>query len=300
MTFLEIEAFLNIVQYGSFSAAAEKLYITQPALGRRIRALEEELGYALFVRNKGVRHVELTRQGQAFIGLAHRWQALWNETQEEALLGNEKSFYVASVGSLMAFLLPTVFQTFMKENPECSLHVMTLHSSDAYGYVSNKKADIAFITDPLYSSQVKTNILFEEELCLVVGKDLKLPPVLKLADLDPRHEIRTQWDRNFDAWHNYFFGSSAVPRVYLDEMGFMQYFTQSGDTWAFLPRSIASTMVEKFPVSIHELDIKPPNRTLYYLYRVQDASPYQDMLLRLCLEQLSKEDGITIRDQEQH
>ena len=45
MTFLEIEAFLNIVQYGSFSAAAEKLYVTQPALGRRIRALEEELGY---------------------------------------------------------------------------------------------------------------------------------------------------------------------------------------------------------------------------------------------------------------
>ena len=60
MTFLEIEAFLKIAQCGSFSAAAEKLYITQPALGRRIRALEEELGYSLFIRNKGVRHVELT------------------------------------------------------------------------------------------------------------------------------------------------------------------------------------------------------------------------------------------------
>ena len=42
MTFLEIEAFLKIAQCGSFSAAAEKLYITQPALGRRIRALEQE------------------------------------------------------------------------------------------------------------------------------------------------------------------------------------------------------------------------------------------------------------------
>lgn len=111
MTFLEIEAFLKIAQCGSFSAAAEKLYITQPALGRRIRALEEELGYSLFIRNKGVRHVELTRQGRAFVGIAHRWQALWNETQEEALLGNEKSFYVASVGSLLAFMLPTVFQS---------------------------------------------------------------------------------------------------------------------------------------------------------------------------------------------
>ena len=152
MTFLEIEAFLKIAQCGSFSAAAEKLYITQPALGRRIRALEEELGYSLFIRNKGVRHVELTRQGRAFVGIAHRWQALWNETQEEALLSNEKSFYVASVGSLLAFMLPTVFQEFIRNTPECSLHVTTLHSSEAYSYVNNKTVDIAFITDPMYSS----------------------------------------------------------------------------------------------------------------------------------------------------
>ena len=45
MTFLEIEAFLKITETGSFSAAAEALYVTQPALGRRIRAMEEELGY---------------------------------------------------------------------------------------------------------------------------------------------------------------------------------------------------------------------------------------------------------------
>lgn len=296
MTFLEIEAFLKIVQCGSFSAAAEKLYITQPALGRRIRALEEELGYSLFIRNKGVRHVELTKQGQAFIGIAHRWQALWNETQEEALLGNEKSFYVASVGSLMAFMLPTVFQTFMKENPECSLHVTTLHSVDAYGYVSNKTVDIAFITDPMYSSQVKTNILFEEELCLVVGKDLHLPKKLEISALNPRLEIRTVWDRNFASWHDYYFGSSAVPRVYLDEMGFLQYFTQNGDNWAFLPVSIARNMVKNSPVSIHELDIKPPNRTLYYLHRVQDESPYQEYLLNLCRQKLAQEEGITLKN----
>lgn len=294
MTFPEIEAFLHIVQYGSFSAAAEKLYITQPALGRRIRALEEELGYSLFVRSKGVRHVELTRQGRAFIGLAHRFQALWNEMQEEALLGNERSLYVASVGSLLAFLLPTVFQTFMREHPECSLHVTTLHSSEAYSNVSDKSADIAFITDPMYSSQVKTNILFREKLCLVVGKDLNLPKKLKVSELDPRQEIRTQWDRQFEAWHKYFFGSSAIPRIYLDEMGFLQYFTQHGDNWAFLPVSIARSILKNAPVSVHELDIDPPSRTLYYLYRVQNASPYQEQLLKLCRERLSQDDGVSV------
>lgn len=298
MTFLEIEAFLKITETGSFSAAAEALYVTQPALGRRVRALEEELGYPLFVRSKGVRRVDLTRQGQAFIGLAHRWQALWNETQEATLLGNERSFYVASVGSLLAFMLPTVFQTFMKEHPECSLHVSTLHSSEAYSYVSNKSVDMAFITDPMYSSQVKTNILFQEKLCLVVGKDLNMPEKIKISELNPRQEIRTRWDRNFDAWHSYYFGSNAVPRVYLDEMGFLQYFTQGGDNWAFLPVSIARTVLKDAPVSIHELDVEPPKRTLYYLDRLDDASPYEAHLLSLCRRRLSGEAGITVMSDE--
>ena len=147
----------------------------------------------------------------------------------------------------------------------------------------------------MYSSQVKTNILFEEELCLVVGKDLHLPEKLQISALDPRLEIRTQWDRNFASWHDYYFGSSAVPRVYLDEMGFLQYFTQNGDNWAFLPVSIARNMVKNSPVSIHELDIKPPNRTLYYLHRVQDESPYQEYLLNLCRQKLAQEEGITLK-----
>lgn len=299
MTFLEIEAFLSIAQSGSFSSAAEKLYVTQPALGRRIRALEEELGYTLFVRGKGQRHVQLTRQGQAFIGLAHRWQALWNETREAALLGHEKNFYVASVGSLMAFVLPAVFQTFIREHPECSLHVSTLHSNEAYSYVSGKNADIAFITDPMYSSQVTTTMLFQEDLCLVAGTGMKFPEEVHLKDLDPRSEILTRWDRNFDAWHDYYFGAMTMPRVYLDEMGFLQFFTQSGDNWAFLPVSMARRMLKTAPISIHKLaDAQLPKRTLYYLNRVGDSSPYETALLSLCREILSKEEGVRVTSEE--
>ena len=70
MTEREIEAFLTIVRTGSISAAAEVLYVTQPALSRRIRALEQELGYQLFIRKKGLRNVGLTAEGKAFLSLA--------------------------------------------------------------------------------------------------------------------------------------------------------------------------------------------------------------------------------------
>lgn len=57
MTKLEIAAFLAIVEHGSISATAEQIFVTQPALSRRIQALEKELGYRLFERDKGMRAI---------------------------------------------------------------------------------------------------------------------------------------------------------------------------------------------------------------------------------------------------
>ena len=133
------------------------------------------MGYTLFVRNKGVRHVELTKQGQAFIGLAHRWQAPLERDAEAALLSNEKSLYVASVGKPCG--LPSADGV-----PDLYAGASgMLPSYDDAPFrrrlflCQQQAADLAFITDPMYSSQVKTTILFREELCLVVGKDLNLP-----------------------------------------------------------------------------------------------------------------------------
>ena len=64
MTKAELEAFLAVLQYGSISAAAERLFITQPAMSRRMKSMEEELGYSLFERGRGQRSVELTENGK--------------------------------------------------------------------------------------------------------------------------------------------------------------------------------------------------------------------------------------------
>ena len=50
MNFSQLKAFLAVAQDGSFSRAAEKLYLTQPAVSKQIQALEEALGMRLFDR----------------------------------------------------------------------------------------------------------------------------------------------------------------------------------------------------------------------------------------------------------
>ena len=80
MTQVELSTFLAIVKYGSISLAAEKLYITQPAISRRLLSLENELGYALLERRKGKRAMELTPEGREFISVAQRWLSVWTKT----------------------------------------------------------------------------------------------------------------------------------------------------------------------------------------------------------------------------
>ena len=294
MTFSEIEAFLSIAEAGSFTAAAKMLFISQPALGRRIKALEEELGYPLFSRSKGVRNAVLTREGEAFIGIAHRFQALWMETEKVLHSGGMRDFYVASVSSLIAFLLPGVFEAFMEQEDDCALHVTNAHSEDAYTRVSSKQVDMAFVTDPLHSTQVRTTLFFQETLCLVAGDKLNLPGKLTLSELDTAQEIMTQWDKEFTSWHNYYFATSSKSRIHLDEMVFLEHFMKSGTYWAFMPLAAAQKIIRNTPASIHTLtDINPPRRSIYYLSRPQDESPYQPFFLKTCREQLEEMEGIT-------
>lgn len=69
MTLKQLEYFLKIVQYGSISKAAPKLFISQPSLTKSISSLEEEYGIQLLIRKAN--GVELTTEGKSFYHYAH-------------------------------------------------------------------------------------------------------------------------------------------------------------------------------------------------------------------------------------
>ena len=59
---LDLELFMNVAKYGSFTKAGEKLFMTQSVVSKRISQIENELGLSLFIRNK--RQVVLTPAGR--------------------------------------------------------------------------------------------------------------------------------------------------------------------------------------------------------------------------------------------
>ncbi|ELT95494.1 hypothetical protein CAPTEDRAFT_59870, partial [Capitella teleta] len=78
-----LTAFLAIVDTGSFSEAGEKLFLTQPAVSKRIAALEEQLGTSVFDRIG--RQVTLNEAGKVLLPRARKMMALVHDTKLEII-----------------------------------------------------------------------------------------------------------------------------------------------------------------------------------------------------------------------
>ena len=74
MTIFQIECFLSVAEFLNFARAAEQMHVSQPAITRQIKSLEDELGTKLFIRN--TRIVKLTESGQIFLADAHTMVSL--------------------------------------------------------------------------------------------------------------------------------------------------------------------------------------------------------------------------------
>lgn len=265
MTDLEIRIFLTVVRTGSISGAAQALFVTQPAVSRRLRALEEELGYPLLERGKGVRRVELTDRGRAFIQVAEKWQSLWQETREIACDDREQHLILSSVGSVCVYLLPGVFRLLLDQHPGCSLTFHNYHSLEAYGYVEDGQVDLALISDDMYAKGVETIPAFREPMVLLSSPQSGYPLQLHPSQLKAEDEIRLPWNPEYDLWHGFWFSAAARPRAVLDHMALLEDFFSWGSSWAIMPLSAARSIAAKHPATLHTLRDGPPDRIIYYL-----------------------------------
>ncbi|MEY7999920.1 LysR family transcriptional regulator [Clostridium sp. Mt-5] len=291
MTALEIDAFLMVVKTGSITAAAEQLYVTQPALSRRIAALEKELGYSLMERGRGIRSIKLTERGKAFVAIAYKWKILWGETNKISKLDSNLNLNISAIGSLLTYIFPSVFQKFLNGNQGLSLSIQNHHSYEAYSFIESELTDIAFISDAMYSKNVETIPAFREHMVFVAGKNVQIPTKIHPSKLDVAHEIKIPWSPQFDVWHDYWFNAFAKPRVILDQMSMMEYFLDSQDNWAVVPISVAIRIAKAVDIEICEIKDGLPDRIIYYILGKQSKKSIK-FLLQLLDKEVKSIEGV--------
>jgi len=143
----DLRYFLAIADEGNFSRAAERLFVSQPALSKQIRTLERHLRAQLFVRDRhGAR---LTAAGEEFARHARALVESWDEAQAAVAGVSDCSLVVGMHTSPGRNLLPRV-QALLRENcPNGTFQLKKMPWSDRTAGLADHAVDAAFVWLPL-------------------------------------------------------------------------------------------------------------------------------------------------------
>jgi len=142
VTLRQIQVFLAVAELGSFTKAAERLKLAQPALSQNVRELEHELGLRLFDRT--TRKVELTSGGQEFQSSARLIMEDLERAVRNAHATSERQrgrLMIASPPLLAAAILPKAISEFQARYPNIKIAIIDVPTHEIVEQVVSGRAD---------------------------------------------------------------------------------------------------------------------------------------------------------------
>ena len=182
-----LKSFVAVTRTRSFRVAAERNFITQPAVSQHIRILEKKLGATLFERRG--RSVIPTRAGETFLPYAETILKQYEEAQTRVRELDNKfggTIRIATIYSIGLYELKPAVQEFLKKYPQVNLHLEYHKSSAIYEMVSNRTVDFGMVAFPQKRSGVVAQTFAEDELVLAQSPQQRVIPhkTIALKDLE--------------------------------------------------------------------------------------------------------------------
>jgi DNA-binding transcriptional LysR family regulator len=163
-----LQVFHAVAKSLSFTKAAERLFMTQPAVTSQIRQLEDHVGTRLFDRSHG--GISLTQAGVVALDYAERILALTTEleTRLKEIGGRVSGTLAIGASTTIAeFLLPRVIGEFMKCYPEVLPHVFVGNSESVQTRIEERTLDLGFIEGDSHIPTLVSEVCCEDELRVV-------------------------------------------------------------------------------------------------------------------------------------
>ena len=169
MDLRRLEIFLKVAELGSFSRAADALFLTQPTVSEHVRALEDELGVQLLDRLG--RGTSPTRAGALLIGYARRLLALSREARQaiEQFQGRVSGELVLGGSTIPGeYVLPALIGAFRGKYPDVSISLRIGASRQVQEWVEQGHVEIGVVGALPASRTLETRQLMADDLVLVV------------------------------------------------------------------------------------------------------------------------------------
>lgn len=172
MEISHLKAFYQVAISGSFSKAAEVLFISQPALSRQVAALEKELDCQLFSRQS--RKVVLTDAGRRLLVYVEKIISLSNRAKKEMMELNNLNTGELTLGAsttIANYLLPSILALYQQKYPGIDIYLKVNNSRQIAEMVSEGKVDIGLVAGEVHVQGLFQEQFAEDELYLVVSKN---------------------------------------------------------------------------------------------------------------------------------
>lgn len=186
MDLKQIAYFLAIVTCGSFTAAADELYISQSSLSKQIRALERELDAELFDRNQ--RKVRLTPLGEVFLPHARHLQDGYGAmlvTLSEAK-GVTPAFAVAAIPVIAQYRITSAIAHFRTAFPEVPFTLEEREAAAIVPGMEDRRYDLAIMRNNVLDETLYTTVPIAQDrfvLAVAATHPLAMQPCVALSEL---------------------------------------------------------------------------------------------------------------------
>lgn len=180
-------SFLTVGRIKNFTRAAEILNLTQPAVTKHIKSLEEQYGVSLISR-KG-RRIELTEEGDILFHYAQDIETM-SSVLERKLKNNceiEKRYYIGATLTIGEYILPPILGEYKKNHPMTDIILQVYNTEEITKKLQNGEIDLGLVEGPFDRNKFVFKKIKDDELVLVASPksrfaglgSVKLEEVLK-------------------------------------------------------------------------------------------------------------------------
>lgn len=268
MEIRQLNTFIHVAQFQSFSKAAEHLGYSQSALTVQIRLLEKELNTRLFDRMG--RQVMLTAQGKQFLENANK--ILYEVTRAQLSMENDDEFKnplrIGTIESLCTAKLPPIIRYFRQHHPQVALQITIATPEELIEMMEHNDLDLIYILDaPRWSDQWYKAMEVAEPIVFVCSpySPLTQKHELYLKDIIEEPFFLTEKNANYrqalDLYlaHNHI---SLSPMLEISDTAFIIKMLQQNNGLSYLPLFAVQKYIQDRKLAV--LDVKDVNIAMFH------------------------------------
>lgn len=169
MNFHQLHIFYTVAERGSFSAAAQALHMSQPAVTMQVQALEEYFGTKLLIRS--TKRMELSEAGMTLLPFARRSLELSQETDAAMAAFSNKLQGRLQLGASLTigeYVLPRLLGPFGREYPDISIMLKVINTTQILEEIASHQLNFGLIEAPVEHPDMVLDAVMEDELKLIV------------------------------------------------------------------------------------------------------------------------------------